>query len=331
MKYIVCPDCKKKSPFQEKYAGRKIKCSCGKIFPCSIDLEEKIDHSNSNCLNCNEELKPNWKSCPACGKDSHVFSIKNKNSNPEISPPTKNPINAKNTSLNPIMNIGNDNVIKAEINASTNVTNDSSVRVKGNYIENQSVNVDGDIVDKKEVINNFNETHIHERESALVKIFGDNTSNNRADDEKEKRNKLEKEFENLKKSHDELFAFSLKLLASLESTSYIDAIVNNSTFQLRSSLCAQSLALIEYQNINNSDVTDKVEKLKIKLDVLVKDLQNGHFRNAKKAVLGFGIFFFLILFGIFLIQFFFPNFPEQKIKYQEKQFQLIDSDKLKKK
>ena len=324
MKYIVCPDCKKKSPFQEKYAGRKIKCSCGKIFPCSIDLEEKIDHSNSNCLNCNEELKPNWKSCPACGKDSHVFSIKNKNSNPGISPTAKNPINAKNTSLNPIMNIGNDNVIKAEINASTNVTNDSSVRVKGNYIENQSVNVDGDIVDKKEVINNFNETHIHERESAWAKALVDN----RADDEKEKRNKLEKEFENLKKSHDELFAFSLKLLASLESTSYIDAIVNNSTFQLRSSLCAQSLALIEYQNINNSDVTDKVEKLKIKLDVLVKDLQNGYFRTDTKALIGFSIFMLLITFCILLIP---SYFPEQKIKYQEKQFQLIDSDKLKKK
>lgn len=47
------------------------------------------------------------------------------------------------------MNIGNDNVLKAEINASTNITNDNSVRVKGKYIENQSVNVDGDIVDKK--------------------------------------------------------------------------------------------------------------------------------------------------------------------------------------
>jgi len=47
MKYIVCPDCKKKSPFQEKYAGKKIKCSCGNSFRCLIDLEEKIDQSNS--------------------------------------------------------------------------------------------------------------------------------------------------------------------------------------------------------------------------------------------------------------------------------------------
>ena len=313
MKYIVCPDCKKKSPFQEKYAGRKIKCSCGKIFPCSIDLDEKIDQSISNCLNCNEELKTNWKSCPACGKDSHVISIKNKNSNPEISPPTKNPISPKNTSLNPIMNIGSDNVIKAEINASTNITNDNSVRVKGKYIENQSVNVDGDIVDKKEVINNFNETHIHERESALVKIFNPFGF---LESDKEQKNQLEKEFEKVKKSHNELFAFSLKLLAALESTSVIDAVSNKSTFQLRSGLCAQSLALIECQNINNSDVTDKVEKLKIKLDKLVKDIQNSYFRMIYdifsfcwtrywfilKTYLIFTMYFilFVVIFGIFI-------------------------------
>ena len=319
MKYIVCPDCKKKSPFQEKYAGRKIKCSCGNSFRCLIDLEEKIDQSISNCLNCNEELKTNWKSCPACGKDSHVISIKNKNSNPEISPPTKNPISPKNTSLNPIMNIGSDNVIKAEINASTNITNDNSVRVKGKYIENQSVNVDGDIVDKKEVINNFNETHIHERESAWVKIFSDNTSNNRADDEKEKRNKLEKEFENLKKSDDDLFAFSLKLLAALESTSYADAVFNSSTFQLRSSLCAQSLALIECQNTNNLDVTDKVEKLKIKLDKLVKDIPSP-WNHIKPLILIFTII--IILCAIVII------IAERYDNLQEKEiFQLIAEGK----
>ena len=325
MKYIVCPDCKKKSPFQEKYAGRKIKCSCGITFPCPINLEEKIDHSNSNCLSCNEELKTNWKSCPACGKDSHVFSIKNKNSNPGISPTAKNPVSTKNTSSNPIMNIGNDNVIKAEINASTNITNDNSVRVKGKYIENQSVNVDGDIVDKKEVINNFNETHIHERESAWVKIL------NPIDFlgiEKEKQNKLEIEFENAKKSHNELFAFSLKLLAELESTSAIDAVANKSTFQLRSGLCTQALALIEYQNINNSHVTDRVEKLKNKLDVLVKDLTHAHFRNAKKAFIVLMVIGLILGVACVLIAVFFPN---QLNEFQEKQFQLIDSDKLKKK
>ena len=84
MKYIVCPDCKKKSPFQEKYAGRKIKCSCGNSFRCLIDLEEKIDQSISNrnsvlfewCQNCTaifagklseESVKRGIKVLAACG------------------------------------------------------------------------------------------------------------------------------------------------------------------------------------------------------------------------------------------------------------------------
>jgi len=39
----------------------------------------------------------------------------------------------------PIMNIGNDNVIKAEIDASTNVTHDNSVKVKGTFVAQQTV------------------------------------------------------------------------------------------------------------------------------------------------------------------------------------------------
>ena len=325
MKSIVCPDCKKKSPFQEKYAGRKIKCSCGKIFPCSIDLEEKIDHSNSNCLNCNEELKPNWKSCPACGKDSHVFSIKNKNSNPEISPPTKNPIKAKNTSLNPIMNIVNDNVIKAEINASTNITNDNSVRVKGKYIENQSVNVDGDIVDKKEVINNFNETHIYKRETIWnFKYLKEERSRQKAEDVK-----LEFEFENAKKSNDELLSFALKLLTNLESTSHLDILLYKSTFQYRSGLCSQALALVDIKFANNLAVLKKSEEYKLILTKLIeKHKKNflGNFLFLKDISPSTTSVIVGTLFLLFIIGLFFEQYNEYAFEFRKEEINKLIVD-----
>ena len=73
---------------------------------------------------------------PTKGADKPLMNIENDNI---VKASIKGGGNSGSGSGMPLMNIGNDNVIKAEIDASTNVTHDNSVKVKGTFVAQQTV------------------------------------------------------------------------------------------------------------------------------------------------------------------------------------------------
>ena len=73
---------------------------------------------------------------PTKGADKPLMNIENDNI---VKASIKGGGNSGSGSGMPLMNIGNDNVIKAEIDASTNVTHANSVKVKGTFVAQQTV------------------------------------------------------------------------------------------------------------------------------------------------------------------------------------------------
>ena len=73
---------------------------------------------------------------PIKGADKPLMNIENDNI---VKASIKGGGNSGSGSGMPLMNIGNDNVIKTEIDASTNVTHDNSVKVKGTFVAQQTV------------------------------------------------------------------------------------------------------------------------------------------------------------------------------------------------
>ena len=67
-----------------------------------------------------------------------------------------------------------------------------------------------------------------------------------------------------------MYAFAIKLLTSLESTSILDAFHNKSTFQYRSGLCAQALALVNCRFENNPEIKRIADESRVILNNLVK-------------------------------------------------------------
>ncbi len=115
-----------------------------------------------SCTECGEPVMAMWKACPACGTRLIVSTIS--------SPPTLRPapppiIQAGNNSVvkaqinrssnattiapksesapilggQPLIHSGEGSVIRAEIDASTNIHNDHSLKVQGQYVANQTV------------------------------------------------------------------------------------------------------------------------------------------------------------------------------------------------
>ena len=223
MEMIYCPECGKKTPFRDEFAGKNLKCSCGQTFqapskkvisnqnpeipPSSIknpanppkppsvpannhgsfdpQLEKLIAIALKDGIITDKERQILIKKAvefgidvdefemeldsriPTKGADKPLMNIGNDNI---VKANIKGGGNSGSGSGMPLMNIGNDNVIKAEIDASTNITHDNSL----NVTNNSSLNVKGTYVAQQ--------TIIHESGgSALMKFLTSSNLNNSND------------------------------------------------------------------------------------------------------------------------------------------------------
>lgn len=188
MQSIFCPECGKKTPFQDEFAGKNLKCACGTVFqaPSKGISGEQISSSNiqptgsikgqSNSGHHQGNYDPQLEKLIAIalkdgiitdkerqilikkavefGVDPDEFEMEldsriptkgNGDSGMNIGNDNIVKANIKGGGKNskgsgmPVMNMGNDNVIKAEINASTSITHDNSLKVKGSYVANQTI------------------------------------------------------------------------------------------------------------------------------------------------------------------------------------------------
>ena len=190
MEMIYCPECGKKTPFRDEFAGKILKCSCGQTFqapskkilsnqnlaipPLSIQnptntpkladipatghgvynpqIEKLIAIALKDGVVTDKERQILIKKAmefgidvdefemeldsriPTKGADKPLMNIGNDNI---VKVNIKGGGNSGSGSGMPLMNIGNDNIINAKIDASINVTHDNSVIVKGTYVAQQ--------------------------------------------------------------------------------------------------------------------------------------------------------------------------------------------------
>ena len=192
MEMIYCPECGKKTPFRDEFAGKNLKCSCGQTFrapskkmvsnqtpaipPSSIQnpaiipkptsvpaishgsfdpqLEKLIAIALKDGIVTDKERQILIKKAVELGVDVDEFEMEldsriptksvdkplmNIGNNNIVKANIKGGGNSGSGSGMPLMNIGNDNVINAKIDASTNVTHDNSLNVKGTYVAQQTV------------------------------------------------------------------------------------------------------------------------------------------------------------------------------------------------
>jgi hypothetical protein len=192
MEMIYCPECGKKTPFRDEFAGKNLKCSCGQTFqapskkiisnqnpaipPLSIknpanppkppsvptnnhgsfdpQLEKLIAIALKDGIVTDKERQILIKKAVELGLDADEFEMEldsriptksvdqplmNIGNDNIVKANIKGDGNSGSVSGMPLMNIGNDNVINAKIDASTNITHDNSLNVKGTYVASQIV------------------------------------------------------------------------------------------------------------------------------------------------------------------------------------------------
>jgi hypothetical protein len=190
MEMIYCPECGKKTPFRDEFAGKNLKCSCGQTFqapskkilsnqnpaipPSSIknptntpkppdipainhgsynpQIEKLIAIALKDGVVTDKERQILIKKAVEFGIDVDEFEMEldsriptksadkplmNIGNDNIVKANIKGGGNSGSGSGIPLMNIGNDNIINAKIDASTNVTHDNSVIVKGTYVAQQ--------------------------------------------------------------------------------------------------------------------------------------------------------------------------------------------------
>ena len=190
MEMIYCPECGKKTPFRDEFAGKNLKCSCGQTFqapskkilsnqnpaipPSSIknptntpkppdipatghgaynpQIEKLIAIALKDGVVTDKERQILIKKAVDFGIDVDEFEMEldsriptksadkplmNIGNDNIVKANIKGGGNSGSGSGMPVMNIGNDNVIKTEIDASTNVTHDNSLKVNGTYVAQQ--------------------------------------------------------------------------------------------------------------------------------------------------------------------------------------------------
>ena len=190
MEMIYCPECGKKTPFRDEFAGKNLKCSCGQTFqapskkilsnqnpaipPSSIknptntpkppdipatghgaynpQIEKLIAIALKDGVVTDKERQILIKKAVEFGIDVDEFEMEldsriptksadkplmNIGNDNIVKANIKGGGNSGSGSGMPLMNIGNDNIINAKIDASTNVTHDNSVIVKGSYVAQQ--------------------------------------------------------------------------------------------------------------------------------------------------------------------------------------------------
>lgn len=168
-----CHACEKMHSAKDEMAGKRAKCACGTIIVVptpSLSLASVT--TGANCMHCQAIIQPHWKGCPACGGALAPLSTPQvtaqapmafAQTKPEAISPTIKVGNDSvvKTNLNQSVNVsgqqpnstagltnqghassihvGDGSVVKTEINSTTNISNDNSLNFQGNYVANQTV------------------------------------------------------------------------------------------------------------------------------------------------------------------------------------------------
>jgi hypothetical protein len=168
-----CQACEKMNSAKDEMAGKRAKCECGTIIdvPNPTLLLASVT-SGATCMHCQAIIQPHWKGCPACGGALAPLSTPQvtaqapmafAQTKPEAISPTIKVGNDSvvKTNLNQSVNVsgqqpngtagltnqghassihvGDGSVVKTEINSTTNISNDNSLNFQGNYVANQTV------------------------------------------------------------------------------------------------------------------------------------------------------------------------------------------------
>jgi hypothetical protein len=143
---------------------------------------------------------------------------------------------------------GNESVVKAEINASHNVS------------------AAGDIVTHKEVHSTHTETHIHERESAIGTVIKNMTEgwDRVFYPHKEEVERIHREWREASNSDGSLLAFTAKHISAIEALAASDTMAYHIT-QARYSTCMQALEVIEQRNASRTEMLVRVATLRQQL------------------------------------------------------------------
>jgi len=151
--------------------------------------------------------------------------------------------------MQPLISTGSESVVKAEIDASCNVS------------------AAGDIVGHKEVHTTHQETHVHQAESgatAFARFFSENCTSLL-----EKR--LQQECQEAKSSDAMLFAFITKQISTIESSGAADWIWKNPCHY---SAGMYALEIIEQRNGGIPELLDRVARMRDKLSGLRSSAQS---------------------------------------------------------
>ena len=147
----------------------------------------------------------------------------------------------------PLINTGGESVVKAEVDASHNVS------------------AAGDIVNQKIVHSTHRETHVHRRESAIG-AFG-KTFNRVLYPHKDEEEKIHRECEQASDSDSALFAFISKQISAINSLSVLEAFHDKLT-PARVSAATYGLEIVEHRNAKRPEVLARVERLRGKLTLV---------------------------------------------------------------
>ena len=165
-----CLQCGKGYQVEDQRAGQQARCECGGILKVPTPSQRSVATiiaESAVCPNCQEPVLPNWKACPSCATQlastpavnapspaSEIQAGDNSVVNAVINKPVtmNNPRStAPPTAVAPMINVGAESVVSANIDASTNIHNDHSRTIHGQYVESQTFVHVGPIVQKMTV------------------------------------------------------------------------------------------------------------------------------------------------------------------------------------
>lgn len=168
-----CDYCGKSHSMKDEMVSKGLKCTCGiTIDVPAPSLSLASVTTGANCMHCQAIIQPHWKGCPACGgalaplltpQVTAQAPMAFAQTKPEAISPTIKVGNDSvvKTNLNQSVNVsgqqpngtaglanqghassihvGDGSVVKTEINSTTNISNDNSLNFQGNYVANQTV------------------------------------------------------------------------------------------------------------------------------------------------------------------------------------------------
>lgn len=124
-----CDSCEKSYSVNDDMIGKRAKCACGTIIVVPTPSTTLAPTpSGTNCPHCNSIIQPSWKGCPACGGALASSQVV-----PSMAQPSVQAIQPAYGQSSPSIppssgiQVGNDSVIKANVNQSINVAGDSSL------------------------------------------------------------------------------------------------------------------------------------------------------------------------------------------------------------